>query len=182
MHELELSDEARALEPDADLPLADRVFGTWDLGRGRGALLALSALGLVAFFCPWVVVSRPEDMVLRGFDLARGRAGWLWGGAVGFFVLLPLLWTRRTIAKLRGARPIATLFAAMTLLEIAVLVAFPPRRGLVPIELEWHWGLYASAAVSFLSTIVALRLGGPLPEPATAETPPAPTSEPRVLH
>jgi hypothetical protein len=180
MHELELSDEARALEPEAELPPEHRPFRWDDFGRGRGALLALALLGIAAFFCPWVIVSRPEDMVLRGFDLARGRAGWLWGGATGFFVLLPLLWTRRTIAALRGARVIATLFAAMTWLEIVVLLAFPPRRSMVPIELEWRWGVYASAAVSLIATLVAVRLGGRLPKPSAIDADAA--SAGRVVH
>jgi hypothetical protein len=172
MHQLELSDEARALEPEAELPVEHRPFPWRNFGRGRGPLLALSVLGLAAFFLPWVSVSRPEDMVLCGFDLARGRAGWLWGGATGFFVLLPLLWTRRTIAQLRGARAIATLFAAMTWLEIAVLLAFPPRRGMIPIEFEWRFGLYTSAALSLIATAVALRLGGRIPHPGTPPTTP----------
>lgn len=181
MDELGLSDEARELEPEPDLPLEEREFGAFELGRGRGALLLLAALGLGAFFAPWVVVYRPEDMVLRGFDLARGRAGWLWGGAVGYFMLLPLLWTRRTIARLRGARVITTLFAAMTALEIAVLVAFPPRRGLVPVELEWHWGLYLSALISAVATVCAVRLGGALPDRPSSEVGPPP-SERGLLH
>jgi hypothetical protein len=180
MQDLGLSEEARALEPEPELPFEHREFAFRDFGRGRGALLLLAVLGLAAFFCPWVAVHRPEDMVLRGFDLARGRAGWLWGGAVGFFVLLPLLWTRRTVARLMGARVIATFLAATTWLEIAVLVAFPPRRGLIPIELEWRWGLYLSAAVSLAATAVALRLGGRLPKPGDIESPPS--SDHRVLH
>ena len=118
--------------------------------------------------------------MLRGFDLARGRAGWLWGGATGFFVLLPLLWTRRTLSRLRGARVIATLFASMTCLEVLVLLLFPPRRGLIPIELEWQWGLYASAAISAVATYFAVRLGGPWTAPPPSET--TPEHDDRILH
>ena len=50
------------------------------MGRGRGLLLALSALGLFAFFLPWVELTAPESVVYSAFDLARGRAGFLWGG------------------------------------------------------------------------------------------------------
>lgn len=158
MDELGLSEEARALEPEASDPeLAPLPWNHF--GHGRGPLLLLASAGLVAFFLPWVELSRPEDLVLRGFDLARGRAGWLWGGATGFFVLLPLLWTRRSIARLRGARVIATFLAALTWLEVVVLLALPPRRGLIPLELHWSFGIFVSAAVSFAATIVALRLG-----------------------
>jgi hypothetical protein len=183
MDKLALSDEARALD-EFEVPLEDRPFAWNDFGRGRGVLLALSALGLAAFFCPWVMLLLPEDMVLRGFDLARGRAGWLWGGATGFFVLLPLLWTRRTISRLRGARVIATLFASMTCFEVLVLLLFPPRRGLIPLELRWQWGLYASAAISAAATYFAVRLGGPLPLQPSPDPAPSKTATPddRVLH
>jgi hypothetical protein len=185
MNELPLSHEARELEEERVHP--DDVRFRWnDFAHGRGGLLLLSGLGLGTFFCPWVEVSRPEDVVLSGFDLAR-RATWLWGGATGFFVLLPLLWTRRTLSRLRGARVIATLFSALTWLEVLVLLAFPPRRGLVPLEFGWTWGLYASAAVSFAATLIALRLGGSAPAApprksvATIEPAPPPPND-RVLH
>jgi hypothetical protein len=184
MNELPLSSEARELEEE---PVhADDVRLRWnDFAHGRGALMLLAGAGLGAFFCPWVEVSLPEDLVLRGFDLAR-RATWLWGGATGFFVLLPLLWTRRTLSRLRGARVIATLFSALTWLEVLFLLAFPPRRGMVPLEFDWLWGLYASAAVSFAATLVALRLGGspaaPPPRKPVAPHEPAPPPNGRVLH
>jgi hypothetical protein len=194
MHELELSSEARELEPEVVEPEHARL--AWnDFAHGRGLLLLCAAAGVCGFFCPWVEVLIPENMVLRGFDLARGNAGWLWGGATGFFVLLPLIWTRRTLASLRGARVIATLFAALTWIEVAVLLARPPRRGLLPLELSWAWGLYASAAVSLLATLVAVRLGSPLfrgaprrgaplelADGVEPEEPAPPSSNQRVLH
>lgn len=150
--------------------------------RGRGALLVLSVLGLAFFFAPWVRIELPEVSVRSGFDLARGRAGWLWGGASGWLVLLPLVWTRRSIYKLRGIRPIAVAFSAMTLGEIAWMLALPPRSRYVPVEIHWDFGLYASAAVSLAATVVALLLGGslpPLPPPdARAPSP----DEARTLH
>ena len=183
MNELPLSNEARELDEEPVHP--DDVRFRWnDFAHGRGGLLLLAGVGLGVFFCPWVEVSRPEDLVLRGFDLAR-RATWLWGGATGLFVLLPLLWTRRTRARLRGARVIATLFSALTWLEVLFLLAFPPRRGLVPLEFDWSWGLYASGVVSLAATLIALRLGGsaakPLPRKPVAKVKPAPGND-RVLH
>lgn len=129
--------------------------------RGRGALLVLAVLGLVAFFSPWVTVTAPTDMTLSGFDLARGRAGWLWGGAVGWFIMIPLVWTRRTIAKMRGVRIVTVAFAALTLIEVGMMLSMPPQSSrLRPVELAWGYGIYASALVSMVAVVVAARFGG----------------------
>jgi hypothetical protein len=142
-------------------PPAERELPASYFGRGRGALLALSALGLISFFLPWVVMTRPEIASISGFDLARGRAGWLWGGAVAWFIMIPLVWTRRSIARLRGVRIICCLFAAMTLGEVAMLMSLPPRSSrYLSVEFHWGFGLYASAAISLLAIVVAARLGG----------------------
>lgn len=173
-------------EPPLEPTLPEDVVRPWNaFDRGRGALLALSALGLVLFFAPWVVITMPESEIRSGFELARGRAGFLWGGASAFFVLIPLVWTRRTIAALRGVRPITAVFSAMTLGEVVMLVSLPPRPGRVPLEFEWAWGLAASGVVSFFAFLVSLRLGGSLPplppHAAGVETSPA-SSRGRTLH
>jgi len=138
-------------------------------GRGRGALLVLAVLGLVAFGLPWVVVTAPNEMTLSGFDLARGRAGWLWGGAIGWFIMLPLVWTRRTIAKMRGVRIVTALFAALTLAEVIMMLSLPPQSSrLRPVELAWGFGIYLSGAVSVAGVLIASRFGGRIDDlPAT---------------
>lgn len=161
------------LGPSHDAALEDPLFTVlpedeelrWDdFRRGRGALLLLSVLGLVLFFCPWVEIILPEAAVRSGFDLARGRAGWLWGGAASYFVLIPLVWTRRTITRMRGVRVVTCLLSAMTLSEVAMMLIFTPAgHGLVPLRLEWLWGFFASGGVSLAATIVAFRFGGALP-------------------
>ena len=132
------------------------------MGRGRGALLALSALGLFAFFLPWVELTSPESVVYSAFDLARGRAGFLWGGATAWAVMIPLVITRRTIARMRGVRIVTVMFAAMTLTEALMLWLLPPHRGATPLELRFRYGLYVSAAISVAGMVVAARFGGSL--------------------
>jgi len=153
--------EAEAARWEATLP-QDRTLPLGYVGRGRGALVALSIAGLAAFFAPWLHMHVPEEASFSGFDLARSRLPWLWGGAAGWFTLLPLVSSRRTVTAMRGVRIIAATFCSMTLLEAILLLAVPPARGAVPHSYDWAWGLYASAALSFVAVFVATRFGGSL--------------------
>lgn len=165
LQELPPSAEALQDEPLSTVLPEDQPLPWRDFSRGRGALIALSVLGLAFFFTPWVEVILPESSVRSGFDLARGRAGWLWGGAVGYFVLVPLVFTRRTITSMRGVRIAVTLLAATTFGEVCMLLLLPPQsRGLVPVSIAWQWGLYASGLVSLCAAILATRFGGSLPD------------------
>jgi hypothetical protein len=140
----------------------NQLLPTTYMGRGRGALLVLSALGLFAFFLPWVELTSPDAVVYSAFDLARGRAGFLWGGATAWLVMIPLVITRRTIARMRGVRIVTVMFAAMTLCEVLMLWLLPPRRGLTPLELHFRYGLFVSGAISIAAMLVAARFGGSL--------------------
>jgi hypothetical protein len=132
-------------------------------GSGRGALLVLAAVGLATFFLPWVEVRMPDGAVRSGFDLARGRAGWLWGGAAGWLVMIPLVWTRRTIASMRGVRFVTVLLAAATSVEVAMLLSLPPHGSHhVPVQIVWLAGIYASLVTSLAGVAVGCRFGGSL--------------------
>src|SRR3954469_20639711 len=154
------ADEAEA----GEIVLPEQRPLPWNyFGRMRGALLLIALCGLCLFFAPWVEVRMPEFSVRSGFDLARRRAGWLWGGAAGWFIMLPLVWTRRTIQRMRGIRLVTALFAAMTLIEAGMLLATPPQsRHGMPLEIVWRWGIYASLLTGLLGIAAALRLGGSL--------------------
>jgi len=163
---------AEAMELVGSVPPEDQRLPWSYWGRGRGALLLLALAGLGAFFAPWVDMTLPDEVSISGFDLARGRAGWLWGGAVAWFVSLPLVWTRRTVMQMRGVRVIVTLFAAMTLGETLMLVSRPPGgNSLVPVALSWGWGLYASAAISLAGMYFGARFGGRLDTTQPAQSP-----------
>jgi hypothetical protein len=155
-----------ALEEDAEQGKLvfpeDQLLPSTYMGSGRGALLALSALGLFAFFLPWVELTAPESVVYSAFDLARGRAGFLWGGATAWLVMIPLVISRRTITRMRGVRIVAVMFAAMTLTEALMLWLMPPHRGLAPLELHFRYGLFVSGAISLVAMVVAARFGGSL--------------------
>lgn len=155
------------LEREAEhesIPEEFRNRGWFDLRRGRGWLLLLAALGLFGFFQPWFVLRKPDEVILSGFRIARYFAGWVWAGAIGWFILIPLVATRRTIASMRGVRAICAFFTSLTAGEILVLANVSPTSKVnVPIEFGWAWGLFFSASVSIFATIVALGFGGPLP-------------------
>jgi hypothetical protein len=130
--------------------------------RGRGLLLALAALGLSAFFAPWVHETAPDLRDLSGFDLAR-RLGWMWAPAVAFFVMIPLLLTRRSIYKMRGARVAVALLAGVALATVALRVLFTPAGSLYrPVRFTWGYGLYATAAIALGAAIAAIWFGGRL--------------------
>jgi hypothetical protein len=186
-----------ALEDEAEqgqLSLPENLpLPTTYMGRGRGLLLALSGLGMFAFFLPWVELTSPESVVYSAFDLARGRAGFLWGGAVAWLVMIPLVITRRTIARMRGVRVVAVMFAAMTFTEALMLWLMPPHRGVTPLELHFRYGLFVSAAISLVGVVVAARFGGSLDNlpkflldtraaPDAADSRPSETSAGQTLH
>jgi hypothetical protein len=140
-------------------------------GRGRGALLALAVMGLVAFFLPWVREFAPEDQVLSGLDLAR-RLGWIWAPAVAWFVLVPLVVSRRSVARMRGARVAVAFLAAMALVTVIVRVAAAPTStALRTVRFTWGEGLWATAAIAVAVLVVAARFGG---RAHAAPSPPAP--------
>lgn len=164
MERLPLSLEAQA-ERDArpHVTPEHRTLSPWFWRRGRGAMALLALCGLGLFFAPWVELTHADEVTLRGFDLARGNATWLWGGAVGWFLSVPLVLSRRSVVDLRGIRIIAATFAAMTLLEVVFLLVRPPaEHAYFNYGLSYTWGLYASGAVSLMGIIAALRLGGRL--------------------
>jgi hypothetical protein len=166
LHQLPPSAET-VLEREADVeqtPEELKRRSLFDFGRGRGWLVLLGLLGLFGFWQPWFMLHKPDEFVLSGFRIARHFAGWVWAGAIGWFILVPLAFTRRTIASMRGVRGVCAVFSSMTMCEIVVLANVSPTSKVhVPIEFGWGWGLFFSAIVSVLGTIAALNFGGPLP-------------------
>ena len=82
---------------------------------------------------------------------------------MGWLVTIPLIWTRRTIQRLRGVRLVTAMFASMTLIEACMLLATPPQAThRMPLEIVWRWGIYASLLTSVAGVLNALRLGGAL--------------------
>jgi hypothetical protein len=161
-----LASEQDAVEWERDSP-EDQALHWSDVGRGRGLLLGIAALSLVSFWlAPWVELSSPRAELRSGYSLARGPLGWLWGGAVAWFVSLALVASRRSIRQMRGVRAILMLFSAMTLAEIVLLLAWSPAGSHeVRFVYEWAWGLYVSLALSAGGIAIAAGFGGAVPAP-----------------
>lgn len=129
-------------------------------GRGRAALLALALVGIALFFSPWVLERSPEIRTLSGFGLAQ-HLTWIWAAGVAWFVMVPLVLSRRSIFKMRGARLAVGFLAAIVLTTVAVRLSFRPESTrLRPARFDWGFGLYASGAVAILTMLIASRFGG----------------------
>jgi hypothetical protein len=146
-------------EWDEDLgPEHDRLAWSY-FGKGRGATFFLSVAGIGLFLLPWIHMTLPYTAELTGWDLAR-RMGWSWGAFVAWVVLGPTVASRRSIAQLRGARVAAVFLGAVPAVTAAILLAFPPHSGLVPVRIQFGWPIYATILVSLAAILAGTRLGG----------------------
>lgn len=162
MTKLAPSYDAQEIDPPEPLPPHMEELPWTFVGRGRALLVALAAAGLALFFAPWVLETAPELRVLSGFDLAR-RLGWMWAPAVAYFVMIPLVITRRSIYRMRGARLSIAFLALIVVMTVALRVAFPPTSSsLVARRFAWGYGLYASFGVAIAVIAAAARFGGRL--------------------
>lgn len=159
MEKLPLSDDALSEDGLSRQPEWDLLPWTY-AKRGRAPLVALAVLGLFAFFLPWVHMTLPDIVTFTGWDLGR-RLGWAWGAGVGWFVLVPVVLTRRTIMHMRGARVAASFLSAVPGLTSALLLARPPHGSHgVPVHFTWEIGVYATLALSLVAVGVSFFFGG----------------------
>jgi hypothetical protein len=146
-------------EWDEDLgPEHDKLPWTY-LRRGRGLAVLAAVVGVALFLLPWIDMTLPYTAQLSGWDLAR-RQGWSWGALAAWVVLAPTVASRRSIAALRGARVAAAFLAAIPAVTGAVLLAFPPHGGLIPVRFHFAWPLYATIVASLVGVAAGVRLGG----------------------
>jgi hypothetical protein len=160
LRKLPPSYDAKIEYPEEPVPPHMETLPWTYLGRNRALLLVLAVAGFAAFFAPWVQETAPEIRVLSGFGLARLR-GFFWAPAVAWFVLFPLVLTRRSIYKMRGARVAVGFLAGTVLVTVASLLTHPPApRHLVPVHTEWQWGIFVAGAIALTAVLAALGFGG----------------------
>lgn len=175
--ELPPSYDAEILEPEDEVPPEDEVLSWTYAGRGRGPLVMLALFGIGVFaFAPWLHESAPEIRTLTGFEFAK-LLPWLWAAGVAWMVMLGLVLSRRSIRQMRGSRVAVGFLAAMVLATVAVrMMVVPKPHPLVPVRVEWGWGMYTAAFVSALALYFAFHFGGRLDDMPTKS--PRPRDEP----
>jgi hypothetical protein len=95
-----------------------------------------------------------------GLDIAR-KLGWAWAAGVAWFVLFPIVLSRRSIMQMRGARVAASFLAAIPGTTATLLLSRPPHGGHgVPLRFTFEWGIYATLGISAVSVAVAFFFGG----------------------
>ncbi|HVH45728.1 MAG TPA: hypothetical protein VM925_25415 [Labilithrix sp.] len=153
-----------AMHDEAGVPTAPEIepMPLTYLGRGKGPLAVLALAGLAFFFLPWVRLTMPYIDAKSAFDLAHERIGWLWACCAAWVVLVPTVLSRRSIVQMRGARVAAAFLSAIPAVAISVLLAKPPRGGLIPVRYTWDWPMWATLAVSLVAILFSIRLGGSL--------------------
>lgn len=166
--ELPPSHDAQLLDEPVDpVPPEDEPLPITFMGRGRGMLAVLAAFGIALFFAPWVHESAPEIRVWSGFEFAKNLP-YIWAGGVSWFVMLPLVLSRRTIRQMRGARVAVGFLAGMVITTVlARLLVTPRSHPLVPVRYAWGWGLYSAGFVAVLALLLAWRFGGKLDDMPT---------------
>ncbi len=153
-----------AMHDEAGVPTApehERMPLTY-LRRGKGPLAVLALAGLALFFFPWVRLTMPYIDAKSAFDLAHERIGWLWACCAAWVVLVPTVLSRRSIVQMRGARVAAAFLSAIPAVAIGVLLARPPRGGIIPVRYEWDWPMWATLGISLAAVLFSVRLGGSL--------------------
>jgi hypothetical protein len=129
-------------------------------GRGRGPLVALAVAGIAAYFLPWVQELAPEHIEMNGPQIAS-HLGWMWAPLVSWMVMIPLVLSRRSVFRMRGARVAVAFLAGMSLMTVLVRILFKPTvNKLDPHIIEWGVGMYVTAALSAAAIGVALVFGG----------------------
>lgn len=161
LHELPPSHDADLLDEPILLEEPQDELLSWAyLGRGRGALLLVTLAGIAVFFAPWLHETAPEIRTLSGYAFSR-LLGWIWAGGIAWFVMLPLVASRRTIRQMRGARVAVGFLASMVVLTVITRLSLQPAaHPLIPVRYSWGWGMYAAGCLGIAALVLAYKFGG----------------------
>ena len=144
-----------------------RVVRWTDWSKGRGPLALAGLVGVALFCAPWVNMTAPEIERILGFELAR-PLGWMWACPVAWITLTATALSRRTVARMRGARVAAALFCLVPMVTAAVVLLTPPTSRWLPVRLHFDWGLYTTLLLGAVSLPFAVTFGGRVGSSKTA--------------
>lgn len=153
-----------------EVPPDEEVLPWTYAGRARGPLLVVAVLGIAAFFLlPWVREIAPERMDMTGPQIAN-RLGWMWAPFVAWLVMIPLVLSRRSVFRMRGARVAVAFLAGMSLMTVIVSMSFKPAPNRIdPHILESAGGLYVTGVLSLIGIALALMFGGRIDDLTTKQ-------------
>jgi hypothetical protein len=154
-------------EDAAGPPKPDEVLPVFELGYGRGLAMLGAFVAIVAFFLP--LLTRLGDghvVTFNAAQMAMTVAPNLWSIPFAAVVVLAILFRRRTLAGMRGARlvvPLMGTFPAVSggytvLRALRTTEELVRERG-VPIVVEVEWGLWVVIAASLMIMIGGALLG-----------------------
>ncbi len=147
-------------EPLIEVPPDREVLPWLYVGRGRGALTVIAVVGLGAFFLPWMQESAPELRLWTGLRFAE-RLSWMWAPFVSWFVLVPLVLSRRSVHAMRGARVAVGLMALIVVMTVIMRVAIMPQSSrYFPVQYEWLYGIWITLGLGLAALVLAVRFGG----------------------
>ncbi len=150
-----------------EIPPDEETLPMTYFGRARGPLVLVAIAGLAAFFLPWVRERAPEHIDMSGPQIAS-HLGWMWAPLVSWMVMIPLVLSRRSVFRMRGARVAVAFLAAMCLLTVVVRIAFPPSvNKLDPHILEWGIGMYVTAGLALVALGLSFVFGGRIDDLST---------------
>jgi hypothetical protein len=155
--------------PKIRRPVRDNeVLAVFDLRYGRGVVLGGALLMVVGMALPLATTTVEEPLTVTGFGLAMTRAPHLWAVPLVAAAFISVLFRRRSLAAMRGARvavPVLSLISATALGYTVMALArgaaqLGSRIGgghVIPFGLEV--GFWALVVGMVLATVGGLMLG-----------------------
>lgn len=158
----------RSLEEiESELPQDDEDLTLFDPRFGRGFVLGGAGLLVASFFMTFVEISsRGETRAFSGMAAASGRAPNLWTVPFVAVMIVAILFRRRSLAKMRGARlsilllALAPLFAlGYSYLQVSSGAALESAASGTEMLVSPGAAVYVAAAAAISIAIGAYRLG-----------------------
>ncbi len=150
-----------------DTPSDDEALQMYDLRFGRGWLMGAAALSLVGFVLPMVTTSSTEDSIVStGMEVASRVAPNLFVIPAIAMGIMSILFRRRTLRAMRGARLVVPAMAAVGIFSLAFTL-YRIREGAVQlgeelgttVTTEPDIGVWVMAFAMATALIAGLRLG-----------------------